>query len=166
MASELDRAAELLQAQFDRSNLAVELRQGDAGSRRRRHGLPRLRGSGFGEASAFRFSAVPLNDLVLDEGGTGRLDTVFRRQDLTLEQLGQRYPVLEQQGWFTSRRQREPDARLGVLDCLLPAPAPRPGCLFATILEDGSLADDARLLTAGRFDQAPFIAFRWLKALA
>jgi hypothetical protein len=164
MASELDRAAELLQAQFDRSNLAVELHQAMLDLVVAGTACLACEEAGLGETSAFRFSAVPLSDLVLDEGGTGRLDTVFRRQELTLEQLGQRYPMLEQQAWFTSRRQREPDARLGILDCLLPAPAPRHGCLFATILEDGSLADDARLLTAGRFDQAPFIAFRWLKA--
>lgn len=169
MASELDRAAELLQAQFDRSNLAVELHQAMLDLVVAGTACLACEEAPLGEASAFRFSAVPLGDLALDESGSGRLDTVFRRQELTLEQLGQRYPMLEQQAWFTTRRQREPEARLGILDCLLPAPAPRHGYLFATILESGvledsALSEEARLLTSGRFDQAPFIAFRWLKA--
>lgn len=164
MASELDRAAELLQAQFDRSNLAVELHQAMLDLVVAGTACLACEEAPLGEASAFRFSAVPLSDLALDEGGNGRLDTVFRHQELTLEQLGQRYPALAQQPWFTTRLQREPDARLGILDCLLPSTAPRHGYLFATILDDGSIAEDARLLTAGRFDQAPFIAFRWLKA--
>ncbi|MCW0234670.1 MAG: portal protein [Ferrovibrio sp.] len=164
MAGELDRAAELLQAQFDRSNLAVELHQAMLDLVVAGTACLACEEAPLGEASAFRFSAVPLNDLALDESGSGRLDIVFRRQELTLEQLGQRYPVLEQQAWFTTRRQREPDARLGLLDCLLPAPAPQYGYLFATVLEDGALNEDASLLGAGRFEQPPFIAFRWLKA--
>ena len=169
LASELDRAAELLQAQFDRSNLAVELHQAMLDLVVAGTACLACEEAPLGEASAFRFSAVPLGDLALDESGSGRLDTVFRRQELTLEQLGQRYPMLEQQAWFATRRQREPEARLGILDCLLPAPAPRHGYLFATILESGvleesALTEEARLLTAGRFDRAPFIAFRWLKA--
>lgn len=164
MAAELDRAAELLQAQFDKSNLAVELHQSFLDLVVAGTACLACEEAPLGEASAFRFAAVPLNDLVLDEGASGRLDTVFRRQEYTLEQMGLRYPVLEQQAWFTARRQREPDARLGVLDCLIPAPAPMHGFLFASLLEDTALDDQQTLLSRGRFDHAPFIAFRWLKA--
>lgn len=165
MAGELDRAAELLQAQFDRSNLAVELHQAMLDLVVAGTACLACEEAPLGEASAFRFNAVPLNDLALDESGSnGRIDTVFRRQELSLDQLARRYPKLEQQSWFTTRRQREPDARLGVLDCLLPAPAPKHGYLFATLLEDAGLDEAASLLNAGRFDHSPFIAFRWLKA--
>lgn len=164
MSSELDRVAELLQAQFDRSNLAVELHQAMLDLVVAGTACLACEEAPLGEASAFRFSAVPLNDLALDESGSGRIDIVFRRQDLSLEHLAQRYPALQQQSWFAARLQREPEARLGLLDCLLPAPAPQQGYLFATVLEDGALDEQTRLLTAGRFEQAPFIAFRWLKA--
>lgn len=40
MAAELDKAAELLQAQFDRSNLSVDLRAGAAARDRRDRALP------------------------------------------------------------------------------------------------------------------------------
>lgn len=164
VSAELDKAAELLQAQFDRSNLSVELHQAFLDLVVAGTACLACEESALGESSAFRFAAVPLNDLVLEEGGSGRLDTVFRRADYSLDQMAQRYPALANQDWFVSRRQREPDARLGVLDCLLPAAERMQGYQFATLLEDSAVDDDSALLARGRFDHAPFIAFRWLKA--
>lgn len=164
VSAELDKAAELLQAQFDRSNLSVELHQCFLDLVVAGTACLACEEAPLGEPSAFRFAAVPLQDLVLEEGGSGRLDTVYRRADYSLEQMAQRYPRLQQQEWFAARRQREPDARLGVLDCLLPASAPLQGYHFATLLEDSAVDDASALLAAGRFDHAPFIAFRWLKA--
>lgn len=164
MAAELDKAAQVLQAQFDRSNFSVEIHQAFldlvvAGS-----ACLACEEAPLGEPSAFRFAAVPLNDLVLEEGVGGRLDTVFRRQELSLDLLARRHPALEQQAWFTERRKREPDARLGLLECVVPAPLPLQGYAYAALLEDAAPDDAAGLLAQGRFDQAPFIAFRWLKA--
>ena len=164
VAAELDKAAELLQAQFDKSNLSVELHQAFLDLVVAGTACLACEEAALGESSAFRFAAVPLADLALEEGAGGRLDTVFRRQDCSLEQLRLRYPALEQQPWFVSRQQRDPDMRLAVLDCLQPAPAPLHGYLFASLLEDAALDDSQAMLAQGRFDHAPFIAFRWLKA--
>jgi hypothetical protein len=164
MAAELDRAAQLLQAQFDRSNFSVEIHQAFLDLVVAGTACLACEEAPLGEASAFRFAAVPLNDLVLEEGAGGRLDTVFRRQDMSLETLSRRYPVLEEQAWFVERRKCEPDARLGLLECVLPAPLPLQGHVYAALLEDASVDDASAMLAEGRFDQAPFIAFRWLKA--
>lgn len=164
VSAELDKAAALLQAQFDRSNLSVELHQCFLDLVVAGTACLACEEAALGEPSAFRFAAVPLNDLVLEEGGNGRLDTVFRRADYSLDQMARRYPALSQQDWFVSRRQREPDARLSVLDCLLPAAERMQGYAFATLLEDATVDDEAAVLATGRFDHAPFIAFRWLKA--
>jgi len=88
----LDRAAEVVQFHMDRSNFAVEMHQcfldlvvGGTASLL-------FEEAGLGEASAFRFTAVPLADLVLEEGPEGRLDVTFRRCRFTLPALRKHYP--------------------------------------------------------------------------
>jgi hypothetical protein len=108
-----------------------------------------------GEPSALRFTAVPLREAVLEEGPSGRLDTVFRSAQLSEAALRQRYPdapVLAA---------AEDDAE-----------APRHRVLEAVWPDDRGTAFRALLLTdrgpvvlrEGRFAQNPFVGFRWLKA--
>lgn len=174
VAAELDAAAEILQAQFERSNLAVELHQNFLDLVVAGTACLACEEAPLGEPSALRFTAMPLGEVVLEEGAGGRLDTVFRRQDLTLEQLAQRYPAVTQAAWFAERRRRatqsDDDAtRIAVLDCVLPEAAPASGYSYIALLEDGAaghgpVQDSDAVLARGRFDQTPFIAFRWLKA--
>src|SRR3546814_10379566 len=46
-----------------------------------------------GEPSAFRFTAVPIEDVVLEEGPSGALDRTFRRAQLTAAQMRARFPA-------------------------------------------------------------------------
>jgi hypothetical protein len=174
VAAELDAAAELLQAQFDRSNLSVELHQAFLDLVVAGTACLACEEAALGEVSAFRFAAVPLNDLALEESdGSGRLDTAFRRQLLSLDRIAQLYPAVANQSWFAERRRRhdqagaDADERIAVVDCLWPSARPGGGWDYAAVLEDdigGIGADSDGLLAHGRFDHAPFIAFRWLKA--
>ena len=110
-----------------------------------------------GEASALRFSAVPMRDAVLEEGVSGRLDTVFRSMRLTAAEIKARWPA----AMIEERRRGEDETppKLRVVEAAWPDA--RAGHRLAVVAEeeDGT----SRLLAEGRFAESPFIAFRWLK---
>lgn len=157
----LDKAAAVLQSHFDRSNFAVEMHQcyldvvtGGTASLLFEEAPP-------GEPSAFRFTAVPLGQVVLEEGAEGRLDTTFRRSELTMAGLKVRFPAAELPAALLKRAEEDPDARFGVIEAVVPA-AGGHGFRYAAVL-DGN-GDDETVLAEGRFGLSPFINFRWLKA--
>jgi hypothetical protein len=95
LAPVLEKTARIVQDHFDRSNFAVEIHQcyldlvvGGTASIYFEESEP-------GSFSAFRFSAVPLSNIVLEEGESGYLDGAFRTLDLTLSQIHERYPAFD-----------------------------------------------------------------------
>lgn len=157
----LDKVGTVLQSHFDRSNFAVEMHQcyldvvtGGTASLLFEEAPP-------GESSAFRFTAVPLGQVVLEEGVDGRLDTTFRRSEQTLAGLKTRFPAATLPESLLKRAEDDPDQRFGVIEAVVPA-ASGHGYRYAAVLEEGG--DDDTLLADGRFGLAPFVNFRWLKA--
>lgn len=170
IAAELDAAATTVQAHLDRSNASVELHQAYLDLVVAGTACLACEEAPLGEASALRFTAVPLADLAFEEGEGGRLDAVFRRHELTLEQIATRWPAVRQQRWFAERSRRQgdgeagdPQTRITILECVLPQGSSgyRYTALLDETMPDG---DSDGLLAEGRFDHSPFIAFRWLKA--
>lgn len=157
----LEKVGTVLQSHFDRSNFAVEMHQcyldvvtGGTASLLFEEAQP-------GEPSAFRFTAVPLAQVVLEEGPEGRLDVSFRRSELNLAQLKARFPAAELPDSLVRRGEEDVDARFGVVEAVVPA-STGPFYRYAAVLEDGD--DDEAVLAEGRFGHSPFINFRWLKA--
>ena len=157
----LDQIGTVLQSHFDRSNFAVEMHQcyldvvtGGTASLLFEEAPP-------GDASAFRFTAVPLGQVVLEEGVDGRLDTTFRRSELTLAGLKARFPAAELPERLLKRAGDDPDQRFGVVEAVVPA-ATGHGYRYAAVLEEEG--EDTALLADGRFGLSPFVNFRWLKA--
>jgi len=162
LAAELERAGETLQSHFDRSNFAVEMHQcfldlvtvGTA-SLLFEEAAP-------GEPSAFRFSAVPMAQIVLEEGPSGRLDTCFRRIELTLGQLRARFPDAAVPDAVVERLEKDADARVGIVEAVIPDAA---GYAYLALIESAPHAvGEPDVLVEGRFARSPFINFRWLKA--
>lgn len=162
LAPELEKAENALQSHFDQSNFAVEIHQclldlvtvGTA-SLLFEEAPP-------GEASAFRFSAVPLFQVVLEEGGRGLLDTSFRRCELTLPQLRTRFPDAKLPDDTVERLDKDIEAKAAVIEAVVPE-----GTSFSylAVLETESTnLSDPLVLRRGQFRQSPFINFRWLKA--
>ena len=152
LAPSLDRAAETLQGHLDRSNLALELHQAFLDLVIAGTGVLLVEEAPPGETSALRFTAVPLREAVLEEGPSGRLDTVFRLARLTHARLAARYP--------RAALPDAPDAEhtWRVVEATWPD---RTGTRFVAALDlDGTPVT----LAEGRFAESPFIAFRWMKA--
>ncbi|MBI5164409.1 MAG: head-tail connector protein [Magnetospirillum sp.] len=161
IAAGLDTVAAVLQSHFDRSNFAVEMHQcyldvvtGGTASLLLEEARP-------GEPSAFRFTAVPLAQVVLEEGAEGRLDVSFRRTELTLAAIEARFPGAEIPDSLARRGAEDPDARFAIVEAVVPVRRGH-GYHYAAVLEDED--NDQAVLAEGRFGDTPFINFRWLKA--
>ena len=158
LAPVLEQAAKTIQAHFDRSNFAVEIHQcyldlvvGGTAALSFEESAP-------GEFSAFSFNAVPLHDIVMEEGTSGMLDGAFRTIPMTLEQLAERYPDAELPSDIIKEGTQDPQHRFDVLEGVIPN-----GLIYdyAAVLADHT--DHAPLKT-GQFSQSPIIGFRWLKS--
>ncbi|MCK6417820.1 MAG: portal protein [Alphaproteobacteria bacterium] len=159
LAPVLEKAARTIQDHFDRSNFAVEIHQcyldlvvGGTASLYFAEAAP-------GGFSAFHFAAVPLSQAVLGEGAGGMLDTTYRRMDLTLEHLQSRFSGIEFPARVMREGLRDPQQTFAVIESVMPD-----GLVYlyrAVLAEDES---NPLLLAQGRFANAPFINFRWMKS--
>jgi hypothetical protein len=155
LAAALEDAAEVLQGHLDRSNFALELHQAFLDLVVAGTGLVLVEEAPVGEVSALRFRAVPLREAVMEEGASGRLDTVFRSMRLTPAEIRTRWPHAP----LPPPKRGEEAPKLRVVEAAFPDP--RGGHAFAAVLEAEEGAPV--LLASGRFPENPFIAFRWLK---
>lgn len=162
LSQELERATSVLQSHFNRSNFAVEMHQcyldlvtAGTASLLFEEAAP-------GEVSAFRFSAVPLSQIILEEGPSGRLDTTFRRSEFTHAQLIKRFPSYVGMGESAKTLREGQEAKAPVIEAVMPCSA---GFSYVAILEaDPFHGRGASVLAEGQFSASPFINFRWLKA--
>jgi len=159
LAPVLEKAGKVIQDHFDRSNFAVEIHQcyldlivGGTASLFFEESEP-------GEFSAFKFTASPLIDIILEEGASGRLDTTYRQLALTLAQIQSRYEGADIPSDIIKQGERDTQARFKVLEAITPN-----GLIhdYTAILMDGNNGE--QLLKTGTFEQAPVINFRWLKS--
>ncbi len=159
LAPVLEQAAKTMQAHFDRSNFIVEMHQayldlivGGTAALAFEESQP-------GELSAFRFAAIPLSDIVLEEGENGTLDGSYRNLKLTLLQLRTRYPLADLPESVLRDGGKDPQRRFEVLESIVPDML---GAFeYRVMLQNGG---SPLLLQAARLTQSPVVAFRWLKA--
>jgi hypothetical protein len=112
-----------------------------------------------GEFSAFRFSAIPLTNVILDEGESGYLDSAYRTLSLTVAQIMDRYPQAILPPDMLKKSQRDPALKFKVLETVTPE-----GLVFAFKACLIEYKNDPVLLSQGQFAQSPFISFRWMKS--
>jgi hypothetical protein len=156
----LEDAAETLQAHLDRSNFCMEMHQAFLDLVVAGTGVVMVEEAPPGEASALRFGAVPLRAAVLEEGASGRLDTVFRSTRLTAAAIRARFPKAALPAALLKEiAAAEEPPRHAIIEATWPDD--RTGIRWAAILDPGEAAPT--LLAEGVFAENPFIAFRWLK---
>lgn len=159
----LEEASAVIQSHFDRSNFAVEIHQCYLDLITVGTACLQFEEAPIGEATAFRFTAVPLGEAVLEEGGQGLLDTSFRRSEFTREALLSRFPEAELPEDFAQGEDPQGDQVFSVLESVLPEA--NAGYRYAAHLTEGAAGGEQSVeLAAGRFETAPFVNFRWMKA--
>lgn len=162
MTGALEHAAAALKSHFDRSNFAVEMHQCYLDLVTVGTASLLFEEAPAGESSAFRFTAVPLGQVVFEENAFGHLDTTYRRSELTPAQLKARFPDAALPDEVLRRAGKDPETRIGVIEAVIPD---QPGFRYLAVADSDPVSlGEPSVLSEGRFGISPFINFRWLKA--
>lgn len=163
LAPRLAQAEAVLQGHFDRSNFAVEMHQCFLDLVVLGTACLSFEEAALGSPSAFRFTAVPLREAVLEEGPDGQLDVTFRRSELTAAQLIRRFGAANApEAARTDTAGAEAEAhRYPVVEAVLPDGSAYD---YVAVLDDATGGEGPRVLAEGRFGRTPFVNFRWMKA--
>ena len=154
----LEDISRKIQSHFDRSNFSVEIHQAFLDLVVGGTSTLFFEETEIGEYSAFKFSSVPLQDVVLEEGDNGFLDGSYRSLSLTLSQLKKRYPQAELPPHIMRQGDADTQNRFEVLEAILPENGVYQ--YHAILIEDGYPI----LLKQGQFHKSPSISFRWMKS--
>lgn len=162
LADQVEKSGEILQGHFDRSNFSVEMHQCYLDLVVSGTACLLFEEAPIGENSAFRFTAIPLSEVVMAEGAGGRLDHSFRRSEMTIAQIKDRFPKATLPQELTDRSDRDPDMPIPVIEAVVPDNG---AFLYMALIEDrNGLASKPVVLKQGRFQSSPFLNFRWQKA--
>lgn len=147
----LEKTSRLIQSHFDQSNFTVEIHQcildlvvAGTASLLCHEAEP-------GELSALHFKAIPLSEIMLDEGVNGNLENVFRTLSLTPLQLKNRFPDVI----FTPDKN---DEKILLLESVTPSENGRHYTLTLTHQDTGEVIYETNI------DASPYINFRWMKS--
>lgn len=161
LAPVLEQTSKTIHDHFDRSNFIVEIHQcyldlivGGTAALAVEETEP-------GALSGFRFTAVPLSRIVLEEGNNGTLNGSFRELSLTFSQLKDRYPLAQLPDAILREGQKDTQRRFNVLEALLPNELGTYD--FKACLNVDGLSEP-HLLRSATLPESPVIAFRWLKS--
>jgi len=157
----LERAAGVLQGHFDRSNFAMEVHQCFLDLVVAGTATLQFEEAPPGGDSAFRFAAVPVAQMALDESADGAFDIVFRASEMRFERLQARFPNAQLPDSLKSGGKDAAERRHTVIEATI-----QDGALYryAALLEAAPDAGAPVVLAEGQFQQSPFLCFRWLKA--
>ena len=159
LAPILEKAGKILQAHFDRSNFSVEIHQAFLDLVVAGTASLAFEEAEPGHYSAFRFSAIPLQDIALEEGNNGFLDGTFRTLLLTLSQIQARYPQAEIPESILYIGTKDRSVQFKVLEAIVPDGQ---AYLYAACL--GEENGESVILNETRLPQSPIINFRWMKS--
>ncbi|WP_420549045.1 portal protein [Curvivirga sp.] len=159
----LQQLSQTIQGHFDRSNFIVELHQCYLDLVTVGTACLLFEEAPLGEASAFKFTAVPLGEVVMEEGGKGRLDIVYRKSTLNETQLQSRFPNVSLPEELVINDENLDQKTFHVLEAVQPNKSGRYD--YMAILTNETASDGhPMILTKGSFESSPFITFRWIKA--
>ncbi len=159
LAPALEKAGRLLQSHLDKSNFTTEMHQAFLDLVVGGTACLLFEESQPGDYSAFKFKAIPLSDIALDEGArTGRLDTMYRQVQMTLDEIQNRFADVDLPPKIYERGLKDANTQFLILETVTPNNLIYDYAAFLT--EDNAPV----LLTTGQYSGSPFIAFRWMKS--
>ena len=154
LAPILEKAGLILQAHFDRSNFSVEIHQAFLDLVVAGTGSLAVEEAEPGHYSALRFTAIPLQAIVLEEGNNGFLDCTYRTLSLTLAQIGSRYPQADIPESVLNSAERNVQAQFKITEAVVPDGT---SYLYTAFLEESILLET-------RLPHSPILNFRWMKS--
>ena len=163
----LDKTADILLQNFEHSNFAVEIHQCYLDLVTAGTACLMFEEAPLGEASAFRFYAVPLREIALEESASGAIDTTFRCSEVNAADIKTRFPQAELPAMVEYRWNEDASYKMRLLEAVIPETSATgcPGYFYTALLYDeADGTGNAAVLKEGMFHHSPFINFRWLKA--
>lgn len=161
----LELISDTLQAHFDRSNFALEIHQCYLDLITAGTACLLFEEAPLGYSSAFRFLSVPLSEICLDEGPSGRLDITFRKTQMDYLSLKDRFPNFELSNKAVQALTKD-EAKISIIESVIPRV--NGGYHYTVFLEPDNQHDSLNgvspVLKESIFQTSPFISFRWLKA--
>ncbi len=159
----LEKASKSLSFHFERSNFISEMHQCYLDLVALGTGVMLFEENQIGEISAFKFKAIPLSEVALEEGSSGFLDTVFRRFEISLVNLKAKYPEAFLPLSLQQKLSLDPSAKVNLIESVIPRvlSTGSHGFDYTLFLEN---AEESVILKEATFERSPFIVFRWLKA--
>lgn len=167
IAPTLEKTADVLLQNFEHSNFAVEIHQCYLDLVTAGTACLMFEEAPLGEATAFRFYAVPLREIALEESANGNIDTTFRGSEVSLAELQLRFPEAEIPATVKRRFDNDSSYKLNLLEAVIPQYGAYGNSGYqytALAYDENSNLSDAITLREGIFATSPFINFRWLKA--
>ena len=165
ITSELDSISEIMHTHFDRSNFSLEIHQCYFDLITAGTACLLFEEAPIGSSSAFKFTAVPLSEVYLDEGPTGRLDVTFRESCLDFDSFMARFPEFDLSSKVKKTNEAE-NMTFSIIEAVIPSK--RGGYDYTAFLnpvgQHDSLNGTNTVLKEAHFACSPFISFRWLKA--
>jgi len=158
VAEGLDRLTQTVQAHFDRSNFAVEMHQAFLDLVTVGSATLLFEEAPVGAPSAFRLTAVPMNEIAFEASPDGHIDGHFRERSLPLDLLRARFPGTELPPAIVASCEAQPERSVTVVEAVLRSDG---GFAYFALLADQPSPPVP--LASGHFACSPFISFRWLK---
>ena len=156
IAPVLKKASIVMASHFDRSNFAVEMHQCFLDMVIAGSASILFEEAEVGAHSAFKFTAIPLQSVYMDEGAGGRLDVTYRMSDMHPDTVTARFPGAELPPNIVAAGKRDKDAKVKILEAVTPF---ENSYLYIAILNDGNT-----VLYQSMLEDTPFINFRWMKS--
>jgi hypothetical protein len=110
-----------------------------------------------GAPSAFNFTAIPMNDISVLRKGGGDLTAVFHTASTPAIEIMQKYPDWTPPAHLRSAIKQNPETHLRLVQSVINDGA---SWAFAAWIDCGGEIDN-NIVGTGRFDQCPYILFRW-----
>jgi hypothetical protein len=163
----LDEAEKTIQSNFDRSNFYTELHQCYLDLITAGTATLLFEEAKIGELSAFKFKAVPIDEMYLSEGPSGKLDVSFRKSQMAGDDIASRFDKANIPSKLKEKFQEEKDYTVTVIEAVLPEikSGIQIGYNYTAFIYDelNEFSKETIILKEGNFLSSPFINFRWAK---
>ena len=167
VSSILEKSTDILLQNFEHSNFAVEIHQCYLDLVTAGTACLMFEEAPLGESTAFRFYAVPLREIALEESANGKLDRTFRCSQITPDGIKIRFPIADIPEKYMERAKQDKNYQLKLIEAVLPRSGQYGAQGYeytAFVFDETEGYENAVVLRDGVFDTSPFINFRWLKA--
>ena len=117
--------------------------------------------------TAFKFSATPLSELFIEEGGVGRVNAVFRKYEIPYRGIKETWPDADIPSDIEQKIESKPDARIRLIEASIPEDieiTSRQTGQKQTVKGYKYIVMDAKgenLFVKREQESSPWVVFRW-----